>query len=340
MVNIQLKHKDINLVFGTDFHLSAIAPGRRADDYQGAILEKIQFMSDLAFKIHGVGLVGGDVFHHKKPKAAGNTMGLIESTARLFSGFPLGKVFGAIGNHDLSWDRMDSLPHQPLGILIAAGVYHNLVEQSVVFSNLDNSVKVLVEAFPYCHETELLPLMLNSGPKPADIDYRVGLVHGYGHPDAKNATFGSSGIPYDPIGYDVLADLDYDFLCWGHDHSRKETVTVGNVTHINFGSLARAAFNEDENDRVVSVGIMSFSKEGYRYKEKAVPIKPIDAIFVSTDRAMKKIASSKEVSELFSDMDTAVDGIETSDEAEVLKQLCPAEEKSVLDRALTLCELE
>jgi hypothetical protein len=30
-------------------------------------------------------------------------------------------------------------------------------------------------------------------------------------------------------------DVHFDYLLWGHD--RKETMTVGNVTHINLGSL-------------------------------------------------------------------------------------------------------
>jgi hypothetical protein len=339
MLTVKLPHTKINLVYGTDFHLSANPIGRRSDDYQAAILGKIKFMSDLTHKLKGIGLCGGDVFHYKAPRSAGNTLGLIESTARAFSQFPFGKLFGTAGNHDLNFDRMDSLPHQPLGVLIAAGVYHNLVEEPVIFTNEDDTVKVLVQTFPYCDEKELLPLLLNSGPKPLGVDYRVALLHAYGHPDPSNATWGSSGIGYDPIGYDQVAHLEYDFMCWGHDHSRKETVTVGNVSHINFGSLARAAYNTDEVDRKVCIGVMSFEKDAVRFMEKEVPVKPLDVVFTTADKGMDRVAKSEEVVDLFTDMDTAVDGIETSDPKEVLTQLCPAEEPEVLHLALDFCEL-
>jgi DNA repair exonuclease SbcCD nuclease subunit len=336
---VKLPHNKVNLVFFTDCHLSAVPIGRRSDDYQAAVLGKIEFTANLTHKLKGAGLCGGDLFHYKNPRAAGNTMGLIEATARTLHKFPYNKVYGTIGNHDISYDNMSSLEHQPLGVLIAAGVYHNLVVDPVIFTNEDETVKVLVQTFPYCDEPDLLPLLLNSGPKPLGIDYRVALLHAYGHPDPSNATWGSSGIGYDPIGYDQVAHLEYDFMCWGHDHSRKETVTVGNVCHINFGSLARAAYNTDEVDRKVCVGVMSFEKDAVRFMEKEVPAKPLDVVFTTADKGMDRVSKSPELGDLFTDMDTVVDGIETSDPAEVLEQICPPDEPELLTLALDLCTL-
>jgi DNA repair exonuclease SbcCD nuclease subunit len=339
-VVIKLEHDKVNFVFSTDQHLSSIPPGRRADDYQEAILGKMRFQSDLAHKLKGVCLGGGDVFHHKKPRAQGNSLGLIEATAKLLKSFPLSKMFGAVGNHDLSWDSSDSLPHQPLGILIASGLYHDLTRVPVIFTNKEESVCVLVESFPYMSEADLLATLRINPSRPGGVDYRVGILHAYGHPKPDEATFGTSGIPYNPIGYSQLEDLDYDFVCWGHDHSRKETVTVGNATHVHLGSLARAALNMDEVDRPVSLALLSFSEKGMAYKELPIPVKPLEVIFTMADKGMEKVGNKTgEMSAFFSVMDDAVEGITSSDPKQVLKELCPPEEPKLYDRAVEVCEL-
>src|SRR5271157_4014072 len=113
---VKLPHARINFVWITDLHMSAIPPGRRGDDYAEAIFDKLRFVRDLTEKLNGICLIGGDVFHNKHPKSPGNSLGLIEESIHLFSSFPFGRVWGAIGNHDLLNDRLDSLPSQPLGI--------------------------------------------------------------------------------------------------------------------------------------------------------------------------------------------------------------------------------
>lgn len=340
MKKIVLDHDKVNLVYGTDTHLAAIPPGRRADDYPTTMLGKLRFWSSICHKYRGVGLHGGDLFHHKKPKAQGNTMGLIRNTIRTLKEFPLGGVWGIPGNHDLSWDDLSSLPYQPLGVVIASGAFRNLLTEPVIFTNRDETVSVLVEGYPYCEESHLLPLILQAPPRPLGVTYRVALLHAYGHPDAENATFGSTGIPYNPIGYDQLAKTDYDFCCWGHDHSRKEIATVGNVTHINFGSLARAALNMDEVDRAVTISLMSFSPDAMHHKEIPVPVKPLEVIFTMASKSVENAGKSEQISEFFSSMDEAIEGIESSEPKEVLKQLCPVDEPRLYDIAVEVCELE
>ena len=335
---IKLDHHAVNLIYGTDAHISAVPPGRRADNYQETILSKLQFWASTCSKYHGVGLFGGDLFHSKKPKAQGNTLSLISSVIKVFQAFPLNKIFSIPGNHDIVWDLMESLPHQPLGVLIASGVCHNLVSSPIIFTNRDETISVLVEGYPYCDETVLLPLILDAPPRPQGVTYRIALLHAYGHPDAENATFGNTGIPYNPIGYPALAETDYDFVCWGHDHSRKETITVGNVTHIHLGSLARAALNMDEVDRPVSLALLSFSEKGMAYKELPIPVKPLEVIFTTADKGMEKIGNKTgEMSAFFSVMDEAVEGIESSDALEVLRAL--TDDDSIFDKAVEICEL-
>lgn len=330
MRTVKLQHTRVNLVYSTDWHLSTIPPGRRQDNYQAAILAKIAFIRDITLKLKGASLCGGDVFHIKSPKSPANGFGLLIPLFHLLRQFP---VFGSIGNHDLTYDRMDTLPSQPLGLLIAAGVYHNLNEEPVLFVNEDESVRVLVETFPYEHGAETLARLLATDDRPDGITHRIGIVHAYGEPGNGGGMFGEA------IGYNQIKHLDYDFLLWGHDHSRHETVEIGNITHINLGSLARAAYDYDEIDRPVVATVLSFATDGIRLKEVEVPTTPLNIAFVSADKPVVDVAKSEDLKEFFAAMDEQVGDIESTDPKELLTALCPADEPKLLQQTLELCEL-
>jgi DNA repair exonuclease SbcCD nuclease subunit len=322
---LRLPYPDVRFTWSTDWHFSTVPPGRRADDYCQALFDKLEFIRETTEQLHAVHLCGADVFHHKKPTHPGNSFNLIVRLLHMMHRFPTSMIYGSVGNHDLSWDRMDSLPHQPLGLLIAAGVYHDLTADPIIFTNEDDTVRVLVESWPYDDEEATFQRILKSSKvRPAGIDYRIGIVHAFGQP-------GNRGNLYDSaiIGYNELKDVDYDFLLWGHDHSYKKTVTVGNVTHVNFGALARAAYNFDEVNRKVLLGVMAFSKEGIKYKEKEIPVKPLELVFSTADKGMDKVVKSDAVKNFFSDMDEAVSGIESIDPRTVLRSLCPEDTKLV-----------
>lgn len=330
---VVLPHAKVNLVWITDLHFSEIAPGRRGDDYKSALLDKLNFVCDLTERLHGVGICGGDVFHEKKAKHPANSLSLLVSLLRAFRRFPTECVYGSVGNHDLFNDRMDSLPHQPLGLLIAAGVYHDLNKDPVIFTNQDQTVKVSVETFPYAPGDRTLERLLESGPRHEGVDIRVGVVHSYGEPGNGGTLYGEP-----KIGYNQVSHLDFDFLLWGHDHSRKETETVGNITHINLGSMARAAFSYDEKDRPVVAQIISCAPDGVRLLEKPIPVKPLESVFIHADKAVEKVGKSVDVMDFFAKMEETMEGIETSEPREVMETLA-GDDKKLLKLGLELCNL-
>ena len=324
----------VNLVWSSDWHLTDVPPQRRKDDYRSAILAKIDFVRQTAERLSGVGVCGGDVFHHKPPRHPGNSFRLIIDLINALRRFPQGRVFGSIGNHDLSWDRMDSLPRQPLGVLVKAGVYHDLNREPVVFENSDGSVRVSLETFPFAEGDQTIRNIMASGPRQPDITHRVGVVHAYGHPGDAGSMFGTR-----TIGYEELAGADFDVLLWGHDHSRHETVEVGGITHVNLGSFARAAFSYDETERPVVAAILSFTRDGVAYGEKQVPVKPLEIAFAAADKGVEKVtADSEGIASFFTDMDAAVGGLEASDPAAVIRELCAGEPK-LMSLLLELCDL-
>jgi len=339
----QLDSDEVNLVWTTDWHFSDKPIGRRQDNYRKALFNKLEFVRKLTEEVNGVALCGGDVFHVKSPRNEANSFDLLVSLIHALRRFPTAGVWGAIGNHDISFDRMDSLPGQPLGLLIATHVYRDLNVEPVTFVNKDGSVAVHVETFPYEDGEKTLERLLASGPRPEahvpEVDpetttnYRVGIVHAYGTPGGKAQMFGSRKIGYDEIGH-----LDYDLLLWGHDHSRHETATVGNITHINLGSLARAAYAYDEVSRPVVATVLSFSREGVDYEEREIPVTPIAAAFVTADKGVQQVVKTDDVEDFFNSMDDAVEGIESSDPNEVLVQLC-GDDHPLLERIRDLCGL-
>ena len=342
---IKLQSERVNFVWSTDWHLSAVPPGRRADDYQQAILDKLAFLLELTNKVEGVCLCGGDVFHIKNALSLANRLNMLIEVLHCLRLFPEGKVFGAVGNHDLGYgERMDSLSGQPLGLLIAAGAYYDLSDEPVIFRSTPHDVYtdtnvpgvddvwVMVESFPYGPAEDTLRRILASKRHPT-ATHRVGIVHSYGQPGKGGTMFGEP-----TIGYDQVAEADFDFLLWGHDHSRIETEKVGNVTNVHLGSLSRAALDTDEKERPVSCAILSFAGDGVRYKEKEIPVKPLKAVFVSADKGVRTTDRSKEMKEFLAKMEEAVGGMEASDPAEALRMLCP-DDAALLALAKELCGL-
>ena len=229
---------------------------------------------------------------------------------------------------------MDSLPRQPLGLLIEVGSYHNLNRESVIFTNQDESVKVSVETFPYAEGAETIQAILGAGPRQPGVTYRIGIVHAYGHPGDAGDMFGTR-----TIGYNELDGNDFDILLWGHDHSRHGVDEVGKTTHVNVGSMARAAFAYDELNRPVVAAILSFQPDGsFQYGEKPIPVKPIEQVFAAADKGVEQVAKSEEITNFFADMDEAVSGIEVNDPREVIKELCKDDPK-LEGVILELCEL-
>ncbi len=341
MPTLQTPNNRINLVWSTDWHLSALPPGRRADDYQAAILAKLDFVRDITYKVQGAALCGGDVFHIKSNKHFANNLSLLVLALKSMRLFPTGMVYGSVGNHDLAMgERMDSLPHQPLGVMIAAGAYYDLTSEPALFTD-GYGLRVQVESFPYDRAEGTLSRILASRRLPEEKvfngmsrTYHVGIVHAYGGPGPGSTYFGEKSV-----GYDEVAGADFDYLLWGHDHSREETVKVGNVTHIRLGSLARAALDTDQTDRPVCISVLSFPQEGeVKVKEIPVPVKPLEQAFVVADQAVRKVEKSEEMKQFFSKMDEQVEGVETSDPAEALRLLCP-DDPPLLALAKELCGL-
>lgn len=327
---VQLETDDLFLSFITDIHLSDRAPGRRMDDYRTAIINKIKVAQEWTNRMGGVCLCGGDVFHIKNPSSLSNSNELINEAIDVFGGFNTGKVYGIVGNHDIQYDRFDTLDNQPLGVLIHAGVYDAMPYQMIVRSKSG----LMVEVCGFWYEDELSLLeKLNSGRPKRLCDYRIGMAHAMARPGGVQEMHG-----HPIIGYDLLEGIDFDCFLWGHDHSRVEPTEVGNCTHFHPGSLSRAALSQDEVDRPVTILGLKFTEEGWGFKEREVPTTPLDAAFRTADKKVNRVGDSSEVQGFIQGMSSSIGSIEVSDPRAVIEELCGKDQK-LLDICMEVCEL-
>ena len=331
---IHLPHKDkVNLVMITDVHLAAKPPGRRKSTYQDEILGKLRWCADLTTTIQGIGICGGDLFHVKNPKSDSNPHSLVTSVIAALQEFPQGGILGVIGNHDVTGDNMQTIPLQPIGALIQAGVYASL---SSVILEASNGLRVRVDGFDYENGPSLLDFIRETGTLDSekDWDYRIAVVHAFNQP-------GKSGMLYDKdfvLGWDDLDGLGYDAFFWGHDHIRKGIhQTEAGVYHVQLGSLARAALSKDEVNRPVSAAIISCSKDGLLVTEREVPVLPLELAFHTADVAVAKTDSRADVVSFLSDLDQHAKAVDSDDPVDQLLTL--TEDPAIIQTIKEVCEL-
>ncbi len=112
----------IRFNFTTDHHFSHRTPGRRQGDYFSDLSLKLEQVAQHCNTTKSIPLFGGDLFHLKDPSkiAPLYLLKFMGDMAHLLSSFDEPPKC-AIGNHDIRYDRLSTIPEQPLGLMGAAG---------------------------------------------------------------------------------------------------------------------------------------------------------------------------------------------------------------------------
>ena len=309
---------EIFFTFFTDAHFSARPPGRRVGDYQASLMNKLKFIREWTNTKGGSCLFGGDLLHIKTPGSFCNTKSLLRELIEELSSFKDGKLYGVVGNHDVQYDRLDTLKDQPLGVLEAAGVFEILNTNRFHLGNID----VEVVGFHTGEELDVLQKILDTPKRDEGITYRIGVAHAMARPGGVQDHFG-----HPVIGYDLLEDIDFDVFLWGHDHSRVEPTEVGSCTHFHPGSMARAALSKEETDRPVTVLGLRFTEDGWGFREVEIPVEPLKIAFRTADKDISKIQDGTEVQGFLQEVKDSIGTIETQDPLRIIEELCGVDEK-------------
>jgi DNA repair exonuclease SbcCD nuclease subunit len=107
-----------NVILISDLHLADKSPANCTDSYTEDLLDLLDQTVQLAKDNNAVAVWAGDVFHIKQPSR--NSHKLVQDTIDVVNAYPNG-LYIVPGNHDLTFDRMDSLDSQPLGTLFKSG---------------------------------------------------------------------------------------------------------------------------------------------------------------------------------------------------------------------------
>lgn len=247
-----------------DVHISDKPFGSRIDDYQETTINKLIEIREDARKNEASGvLFTGDIFHFKSWYK--NSYALVNRLIRLFQSYPC-PVYVIPGNHDMVYDKPESIPNQPLGAVLASGAMIELRPEGLVLE--EGSLRVRIAGTDY-NEKDPLPNCM--AVKKQEGDHALITVgHFYSGPGATDSFFGHTRL-----GYEELKECDTDIWVLGHFHNDQgiQELKKGELRRafINIGSLTRGSLDEDNINRIPSFGRIRIQEDG-TWSTEQVPI--------------------------------------------------------------------
>lgn len=322
----------IKFIYYTDVHLQDNNPPSRVGDYKQDVLDKVQFVMDLAVKEKAdFTYCGGDLFNHKKPMSNKHSLMVALIKVLASSGVP---NYCVPGNHDLTNDRIDSLPEQPLGVLFAGGhMVH--VDGSEVVTKGDLSVHL--DSYPFEEEPDWESIAEKRLQTKADV-YTLG-AHVYSSPKGGDL-FGTK-----IFSYKEMSVTDHDIYLLGHYHPDQGVVDTSFLkerqTFVNVGSLSRGDYGDENVGRKPKCVIVTISKDGegnvtWGVEQVLVPIKPPEAVF-DLERKEKIAKQKVEAAAFVADLKASSQRDEVREtEEEELAEITP--DKKIFNRAMGFIE--
>jgi exonuclease SbcD len=271
----------VTLVWRTDVHLSDHTPRSRTDNWTETVLRKLASVGNIARDVNAHAVIdGGDFFDIKAPGR--NSHALIQRVMAVHRDYPC-PVYANVGNHDCVYGDYSYLPQQPLGVLYEAGTFRRLYDEHEAVFTLPG-IKVRVVGVPYHgvkYDMDRLARI-----KRGDEDYLVVVCHLLASP-TQSTMFDAEDV----IRYDVLDNYpDVDVWAFGHWHKDQGIErTPGGKTVVNIGSLTRGALSQDSLDRVPSVAVMRFDRDGFTVEKLSVPHAPASDVFDLEKRDKEQI---------------------------------------------------
>ncbi len=229
----------IAFLFRTDVHLADRKPVSWKGDYTEEIWSDLEQIGELA-RVHKVAAVldGGDYFHAKSPSM--NSHSLVIRSASIHKSYPC-PTLCIEGNHDLTYNSLDSVERQPLGVLFETGIFQRLREQ--VFQEGDLRVRVV--GVPYSPDRTLEDLLaIRKSPGDSCL---IAVVHQLASPKAsyKDVDFKETVFRYSELS----SPMGPDVWCFGHYHKDQGIIREGTKVFINHGAISRGALTNENLSR-------------------------------------------------------------------------------------------
>jgi predicted phosphodiesterase len=253
-------------VLVNDIHLSDRAPASCTDTYLDDLFDLLEQVATLAQSKDAVIVLAGDVFHHKMPNRTSHAtvMRLID-WARL----ALVPVYGVLGNHDLSHDRVASIHEtQPLGVVMASGAIELL-------DGWEEHEGLPIYGVPWqmtFDDTNVSEALADYRKDTRDGSPRLVVTHAPLYPPGQELTY-----EFYPASAWATAMGNKGTVHYGHVHEPHGIYQVDGVTFSNCGALSRGSLHEHNLARTPSVAVWD-SNTG-QIEHVALNAKPAAEVF-------------------------------------------------------------
>jgi DNA repair exonuclease SbcCD nuclease subunit len=257
-------------IYRTDTHTADRGPISWKADYAAEIWSNLEQIGGFAKQYEATAVLdGGDFFHVKAPTR--NSHALVIRAAELHLGYPC-PTFCVEGNHDLSYNSLDSIEKQPLGVLYTSKIFTQLREQ--VFK--DGDLQVRVVGMPYS-TTRSLEELRAIQKKPGDT-YLIAIVHQLAADDPPPSVEDFFGEPV--FRYSDLATADGpDIWMFGHWHKDQGIVSIGTKSFVNLGAVSRGALINENIERTPKVAFIEADAKGIRVSALPLIVAPAADVF-------------------------------------------------------------
>jgi DNA repair exonuclease SbcCD nuclease subunit len=260
----------LSFLFRTDVHTADRSPASWKGDYPEEIWASLEEIGTFARK-HEVNAVldGGDYFHVKT--ASRNSHAMLERTARIHRRYPC-PVYCIEGNHDISYNNLDTVSKQPLGVLYASNVFQHLREE--VFR--DGDLQVRVVGVPYSPERSLED-MYRLQKQPGDT-HLIAVVHALAAKDPPPQVEDFFNEPV--FRYESLVRRNGpDVFMFGHWHRDQGVEVIRDCHFINQGAVSRGALVRENLQRTPQVAHIVFDGGEVSVQLLPLSVAPAEEVF-------------------------------------------------------------
>lgn len=282
-----------------DPHFTPRVPSGRIDDFLQTVTNKYMQVVAVANE-HKVNMVGflGDMFHHKGQHD--NPVYFLNYLKSLLFLIEADK-YGIVGNHDILYDRIETLHTMPLNNLFLSHALRHLKINSWLINDQGHYApppeepRVAMVGFDWGVPSQQIQEYQFSHYAPQDV--RVACIHAFisGLPSSVPDFYHKTDIIHN---VNALLESPFDVFFVGHDHRYfyEKIPYKGKDKHfISVGSLVRMSSHESTKKRIPCVVMMDVkSRDDITFEKYPLHIRPPEEVFTSAKALKKKVEGSVE----------------------------------------------
>lgn len=237
-----------------DVHLSDRPPINCTDNYTDDLFDLLEQTVEVAKKYDAYTVFAGDVFHLKQPSR--NSHALVQRMIEIIQSYP-NIVYIVPGNHDLLNDRLDSIPSQPLGVLLKSGAYQ--------LRGWDDTISLPLYGVPWLQrftDHNVMEAFKDYRERYQEFEQVLTVTHAPLYPLGRE-------LKYEFYPSELWAEAmdNTGHVAYGHIHDYHGIWESGGVQFCNNGALSRGSLTEHNRTRKIYTTVWSSINGSFRTVE-------------------------------------------------------------------------